>query len=601
MTTPLESAGPSASRDDLLRLVREGGVSSRFQPIVDLFSGEVFGYEVFSRGRAPFEDPRFMFEKAWEWGLSLDLDCLCRAQALTGIAQFLPTVPNRKFFLNISPHIFDDERFQKGFTLSKLLEAGLDQRRVVLEIAETTPVRDYAQFERMVRHYFDQGFSIALNHFGAGHNGLITLVASSPNYVKLDYGLISQIDSHTYKQHLVNSLRSFASNVESVVIAQGVETVQELETLVRLGIRYAQGYFLGRPEPEPRPLSNQIRDTLKRFFELFHYPHVSNENSIINILMRPPTVEPRTTTCEQMDIFFREDPSVDHVVVVADNEPQGILTRQHFYTSVGGPFGFSVFQKRFADELAKTTPLMVNERMEITDLGRLAMTRSRDDVYDPVLVTDGANHFLGTITMKQLLFKFINFEIRVAADSNPLTNLPGNRIIAQWIEHAMNNPPFTIVYGDLDHFKEYNDVYGFAQGDKMIRLAAKVLSDHMSNPAGSQEVGHIGGDDFVVICRTILPEDDLAAICVDFDQRKRPLFHADDIERGYYESETREGGMGNVPVVTLTLAVLTSENVKVRFDFEQVAQAAATLKKQAKHINTKTRRSGFLIDRRTYI
>jgi diguanylate cyclase (GGDEF)-like protein len=598
---PSENAGSSVTRDDLLRLIREQGVAPRFQPIVDLFSGEVFGYEVFSRAKPPFENPRLLFEKAWEWGLSLDLDCLCRAQALKAIAEFIPRVPHKKFFLNVSPHIFEDERFQKGFTLSKLTETGLDQRRVVLEIAETSPVRDYAQFERMVRHYFEQGFSIALNHFGAGQNGLITLVASSPNYVKLDYGLISKIDTHIYKQHLVNSIRSFAANVESVVIAQGVETEAELETLIRLGVRYAQGYLLGRPEPEPLPIAKHLRDKLKRFFEMFNYPHVSNENSIINILMRPPMIEPHTTTCEQMDVFFREDPSVDHVVIVENDQPQGILTRQHFYTSVGGPFGFSVVQKRYADELAKTSPLTVNERMEITDLGRLAMTRTRDDVYEPVLVTDGAHKFLGSSTMKQLLFKFISFEIRVAADSNPLTNLPGNRIISQWIEHAMDSPPFTIIYADLDHFKEYNDVYGFAQGDRMIRLAARTLSDHFSNPAGSQEVGHIGGDDFVVICKTLVPEDDLERVCADFDERKKSLFQADDLERGYYQTETREGAIGDILLVTLSLAVLTSENIKARFDLEQVAQVAASLKKQAKQANTKTRRSGFLMDRRTYI
>lgn len=589
-----------ATREDLARIIREERITPLFQPIVDLFSGEVFGYEVFSRGEAPFENSRVMFEKAHEWELSFDLDCACRLRAFRVIAALGPEFLHKKFFINISPNIFAEHGFAKGFTLAKLKELGLDQRRIVLEISEAAPVADYDRFEEMIRHYFDQGFSISVDNFGAGHNGLVTLVAAAPNYVKLDYALVSEINTHVYKQHLVKSIRSFASNVESIVIAGGVETAAELETLVRLGVRFAQGYLLAKPCAQPGGVNPETEDTLRRFFEIFHYPHVTNENSIVGITMCPPILEPGRVTCAEMDRMFRKDTAIDHVIFARDGHPAGMLTRRHFYSAIGGPYGYEEHQGQYADELTTSSPLTVNERMELTSLGRLAMTRPRDEVYDPVLVVNSANKVLGTITMKQLLYKFINFEIRIAADSNPLTNLPGNRIIEKWISNALENPPFTIIYGDLDRFKEFNDAYGFAQGDRMIKLAARVLAEAFANPAGSQEVGHIGGDDFVVIQHTIVPEEQLAAVVRNFDELKKELFRPEDIERGHYRAEDRAGKQVDVPLVTLSLAIITSENVKGHFTLEQVSAVAASLKKRVKGINARTNHSGFLHERRTY-
>lgn len=588
-------------REELGRTIDEGRIIPFFQPIIDLFSGEVFAYEVFSRAPAPYDNPRLMFCKACEFGLSLDLDYACRAQALQAIAKFQATQPHKKFFLLVDPRLFAGQEFRKGFTLSKIKELQIDQKRVVIEVSEASPDLDHEQFERMVKHYVDQGFSIALDNFGAGHKGLVTLVAAAPNYVKLDYALISEINKKAYKQHLVRSIRGFASNVESILIASGVESVEELETLMRLGVRFAQGYLLGRPMPVPSEADPTVIRTLHCLFDIFNYPRVANDNSIYNITIHPPVMQPGTITCEAMDEFFRADPAIDHVVFANNRQPVGILTRQMFYTSLGGPVQYASVQNKFAEELAKENPLTVHERMEITALGRLAMTRPRDEVYEPVIVVDSTNCLIGTITMKQLLYKFINYEIRIAADSNPLTNLPGNRIIDQWIEQALESPPFTIVYADLDRFKEFNDAYGFAQGDKMIKYAARILCESFPSIGGASQVGHIGGDDFVVVARTLLEEDELAKVCQVFDERKRELFSEEDYNRGYYQAEDRAGRMSNVPLVTVSFAVITSDNLKTRATLEQISQIAASLKKRVKTMNAETHASGFVHDRRTYI
>lgn len=588
------------TRDALVEIIQAGRLTPLFQPIVDLFSGEIYGYEIFTRGSAPFENPREMFDRAREWGLSFELDCACRKKGLVKVASLSDTFKNRKFFLNTDPHIFTDAHFEKGHTRSQLKELGLEQRQIVLEISETAPVEDYPQFEKMIRHYFDQGFAIALDNFGAGQKGLVTLVAASPNFVKLDYALVSGVQERSYKQHLVKSVLSFASNVESTVIAEGVETQGELETLIRLGVRYGQGFLLGRPAEEPGELEPVVSSLLRGAFQHCRYPRVHNEYSIVHILMMPPTIEAESVSCREMDRLFREDSGIDHFVIVKNNQPMGILTRQSFYTALGGPTQSGEFEELKVDVIAKSDPLCVNERLELDALGQLAMTRSRQDVYDPVIVMDDANQFMGTITMKQLLYNFINFEVRAAVERNPLTNLPGNRAIEKWLGEILDRPPFTIIYADLDRFKEFNDVYGFSQGDQIIKLAAQVLTQAFSDSAQTRMIGHIGGDDFVIICDSILPDALHERACRAFDEGKRTFFAGEDAERGYYLAQNRKGDQERVPLVTISLAVLTSDNIRGHISLDEVAHVAASLKKRIKKINAEKNASGFLHDRRKY-
>lgn len=590
-----------AARAELEHIIAEGLIEPHFQPIVDLFSGEIYGYEVLSRAPAPFQNPLALFQKALEWGLSWELEIECLTVAFRKIARFIPDLPSSKFFLNISPHIFSHPRFQSEFAQFHLQEQfGDNHRRLVFEITETTPINDHQRFRETLQHYRSQGFGIALDDFGAGHSSLVALVSVSPEYVKLDRAIVSNIQAESYKQHLLRSVISFTSNVESKLIAEGIETLDELETLVRLGIRYGQGFFLARPEPDPRNLKSKVQSALRSVFDQLHCPLVSTEHSIASMTLRPPCFPTRTMTCEELDRFFRNSPAIDHVVVVSDDFPQGVITRQFFYSKGSGQFGFSLIQKKYIEMLCPSDPLTVNERMEVSTLGRLAMNRSHEDLYDPVIVTNSMGKFVGSITMKQLLNQFIHVEVQTATDRNPLTNLPGNHAIEQWLHDAMETPPFTVVYADLDHFKEYNDVYGFAQGDRMIKLTAQTLSEHPALKPYLVKCGHIGGDDFVLVSRNVLPENALQIVCEAFEEQKKALFHPEHVQAGFYRAENREGKTEELALVTLSLAVISSDNLRGPSSLEQISVLAASLKKRIKMLNAQTRTSGFLVDRRIY-
>ncbi len=258
--TPASPAGMHLSR-----LIARQQLTSLFQPIVALHTGEPYGYEVLSRGTPPLQSPERMFQLAKELGRSWDLERACRFEALRRIAELAAEPePLPRFFLNVSPDIFFDRRFAEGFTRRLLRTHGIDQHHIVFELTEKESIVDQRNFERVLRHYRRQGFRIALDDFGAGYSGLKTLVACTPQFLKLDISIVRGIDTSPFQQHLVRSLLQFADNVRMCVIAEGIERYQELRTLVRLGVPLGQGFLLARPASQPRPLHPRMRWMLQR-------------------------------------------------------------------------------------------------------------------------------------------------------------------------------------------------------------------------------------------------------------------------------------------------------------------------------------------------
>jgi len=227
-------------------------IQAQFQPIVDLARGEVLGYEMLSRGPSPFHSPLALFDFARQRGRTWEVECACRLAALGAIAALPESLRARSlFFINVSPEVFEDPRFEAGFTLAALEEQGLSQSRIVIEITERDSIADYARFEAAIAHYGNQGFRIALDDFGSGHSGLITLLSSRPHYLKLDMAVTRNIHQDLYKQKIVKSVVALAENIGAELIAEGVESDSELDVLLAYGVRHAQGFLFGRPSSEP--------------------------------------------------------------------------------------------------------------------------------------------------------------------------------------------------------------------------------------------------------------------------------------------------------------------------------------------------------------
>lgn len=176
-------------------------------------------------------------------------------------------------------------------------------------------------------------------------------------------------------------------------------------------------------------------------------------------------------------------------------------------------------------------------------------------------------------------------------DNNPLTRLPGNTSIQHAIEDAMGKP-LAVCYLDINHFKPYNDSYGFSHGDEVIRMTARIMSNAVRE-SGSGFCGHIGGDDFVFI----VPAERIESVCQTvishFDLIVLDMFDEETKARGSYPGYNRKGEREDIPLLSISIAVVPMDMPKIQHA-AKVSEVAAELKRLAKD----SKGSRFVIDQR---
>lgn len=177
---------------------------------------------------------------------------------------------------------------------------------------------------------------------------------------------------------------------------------------------------------------------------------------------------------------------------------------------------------------------------------------------------------------------------------SPLSGLPGNTTITEEIASRMaRGAPFALLYADIDHFKEFNDYYGFARGDRLITRLAEIVEAATGRDGCDRFVGHIGGDDFVVIAPCEDAEPLASRIAGQFDRRITSLYDRDDRERGYLEVRNRRGNLVHIPLATLSIGIVNVAPGRFA-GAVAVARAAAEMKAVAKRQTGST----WAVDRR---
>ncbi|MFC3804232.1 EAL domain-containing protein [Cohnella sp. GCM10012308] len=237
---------------ELERLLENQALRSVYQPIVDIRERRPLGYEALSRpmNTDVFNGPLPLFEFAERAGKDYALDRLARERAISGSAGL---AKEQKLFLNLSPRIIDAPQFAPWKTLALLESHGLTPDQVVFEITERSSIRDFGSVQRVLAHYRSQGYKIAIDDVGAGYSSLLSIVELRPDYIKVDRSIVSGLHADTFKEHMLGTLVEAADRMGIALIAEGVETQQELDKLISMGVHYAQGYLLGRPGPMAGP------------------------------------------------------------------------------------------------------------------------------------------------------------------------------------------------------------------------------------------------------------------------------------------------------------------------------------------------------------
>jgi len=237
------------NKQDLQRIILEKQITTVFQPIWDLDKRIPHGFEALCRGPSGTElrSPAALFDIARKSNLLFELDHLCRRQALEAAGARAQLSKEYKLFINTLPFSIRDPRFQ-GKDLIDLFD-GIDlaPEQIVLEVTESDAIDNFPLFVNAMKDFMDLRCLVAIDDMGAGYSGLDKIVHLRPHYVKLDMGLIRDIHTSFVKQQLVQTFKSLADKIDAKLIAEGIESKEELEVVRRIGVNFIQGNLLAKP------------------------------------------------------------------------------------------------------------------------------------------------------------------------------------------------------------------------------------------------------------------------------------------------------------------------------------------------------------------
>lgn len=563
-------------------LLEQNRFETVYQPIVSLRSGGILGWEALTRGpqESYFRSPDIIFSFAEEAGLLYPLEKVCRQLAIRNVGDL---GQEQKLFLNIHPRTICDPNFVKGETIKLISALGVRPSNIVFEITERHSIKDFSYFNRTLEHYRNQGFMIAIDDAGSGFSCLQSIAEIKPDYIKLDMSLIRNINKNAVKRCLIETFITFAEKIDCTIIAEGIETEEEMSTLTKIGVHYGQGYYLGRPK---FPKAN-----LEEVVEVQVLQWVSNGRSrgwkhpfpVGDITENSLSVEKTILVREVKKII--DDNELNGIVVVENGKPVGLVMRYHLDRYLGSQYGVPLYFDRPISVLMDNTPLVTEENSPIEIVSQAAMNREKLKLYDYIIVTKNQN-LKGVVSVQMLLDTMTKIRLEMAKGSNPLTGLPGNIAIEQEIlRRAREKDVFTVIYLDLDYFKTYNDKYGFENGDRVLLFIANLLNSVIKKYSSETDfIGHIGGDDFIIITSPEKSDIICNKVARYFDRLIRTFYTHEDRVSGKISGCDRCGNEARFPLMSISMAIIDCGGYYFLNDPKKISEKAAQLKKYAKSI-----------------
>lgn len=562
----------------LSSILAQSGLHSLFQPIISLSERRILGYEALSRGpsNSPLHSPVALFAVARQAGRLSELEIACRHSACKRFSeQQLPG----KLFLNVSPESLLEATHQPGRTLQLLQDFGIPPSQVVIELTEQTPIDDFQLLQNALHHYRDMGFSIALDDLGAGYSSLRLWSELRPDYVKIDRHFIDGIHQDALKREFVGSILQIAKASRAQVIAEGIEMFEELAVLTEMGVDLVQGYLLCRPQEQPP------RDA-RTMMPKHDNPSVAlnDEGSDLSALLNEqPAVARNTPTANVLEAFRRQANLNSLAVLDEQGQPCGIVHRHSLSDALLKPFATDLFARKPISRLMNDDFLAVELSQSLQQVSRLITSRARQRIEEDFIITLNGQ-YLGLGRVIDVLKLITELKIQQARYANPLTLLPGNVPIQQCLTRLLQQGRESVIcYVDIDSFKPFNDIYGYGRGDEVLLCLAQCLNDRVD--PSRDFVGHIGGDDFLLV---LGPEDwrrRLNQLLDDFHSQCRRFYRSEHLEAGCFVAPNRQGVRQEFPLLSLSIGVvhLYSEACG-QLDSSQLAELASQAKHHAKNV-----------------
>jgi EAL domain-containing protein (putative c-di-GMP-specific phosphodiesterase class I)/GGDEF domain-containing protein len=532
------------------RLMASQSIVIAFQPLIDVMSQEVYGYEALARPpkSAGFAHIGELLIIATAANRRLQLEFHLAIQAMI---QFTALKLSGRLFVNLSPEALGHPECQVVALLDALRSHALPYQRVVIELTEQHTTEHPQILQRNLDQLRLRGVTLALDDFAAGYNGLLHWLDRQPDIVKIDRAMLSGIDQHPKKYRFVRSVVQLAKESGARVVAEGVEHAAEARVLVELGVDFLQGYLFGQPSTDPiRAVPDATLSELG-----FNARGTRTQQGLIQTLIQPAPCVQMTERLDAVMALFLADPQLRALPVLDGSLPVGIAWRHDLMNLYASPYGRPLNERRSISRLMDRHPVIVDESESLTLLSRRISERDHRNFHDVFIITR-QRAYAGVGQLIDLLRLYTTEQVRQAQHLNPLSGLPGNVPINEALESWLQaGTAFTLVYADLDYFKAINDYYGYQRGDRVLLLLAQILNDHI-HPA-HDFLGHVGGDDFVILFQSPDWRGQCAQIIQAFDQQIPNLYDEADRARGFIETTDREGQPKKFPFCSLTLAALT--------------------------------------------
>lgn len=564
-----------------------------FQPIVNIYTGACFGYEALLRNYndAGFESIQEIFDTAYHKQTLFKLDLLLRAKAIqkfTTIKDYQKT----KLFFNLDNRSILMPDYLPGITSHILKSFNITPDLICFEISERHELDWPQDIKAILNQYKAQAYKIAIDDFGIGYSGLQLLYNCEPDFIKIDRFFINGIAEDSKKKLFVAKVLNLAHILGITVIAEGVETEKEYFFCKEIGCDYVQGYFVQKPTTEV----NELKDKYEKI--VFLNKHDRRDRTKDHKLlseemeyMEPICLYNHKKSCftdmsTVFETFRRCKNNTFFPVVNGHNEPIGLIRERELKEYVYSKYGKDLLLNKGSGKTLMDFVVRCPVSEIHTKIEKILEYFAMDENSEGILLTENGK-YLGFLSARSLLKVINEKNIAIARDQNPLTKLPGNTMVHEYIEHMLtdSHSAYVIAYFDFDNFKPFNDCYGFRQGDRAILLFADILKK-----ASSTErffIGHIGGDDFFAGFKVTDEEKNhihnrLRHIVNKFREDALSLFEVFDRERGYIVSTDRDGAKRKFPLLSVSAAVLDKPANSVNLTLEKLGGIIADLKKKAK-------------------
>lgn len=468
-----------------------------FQPIIHSHSGKIFAVEALIRNvhKTDYIDTiQNLFDLAFEEDILYEIDLLLREKAIKKFSYI--KIENLKLFYNLDNRIIYNKNFSPGNTSKILNKYNLSKNTICFELSEQGTHIEQNALSTMIQTYKKSNYQIAIDDFGIGVSGLKLLYFSEADTIKLDRFFITNIDNDSKKKLFCSSIVEMAHTMGMKVIAEGVERENEFYTCKEIGVDFIQGFLVQRPTVQ----IEDIEPIYKNITKLIHNDQRTDLGTFIDKkyiqYIDPLDV---TTSLHGLFLYFKEHPNNTFAPIIDEYKNLlGVIYEIDIKKISYSQYGLSLAKN---NNMSSTLKKYVKKVLAVESSWGIDKTLNRFNHTKKdtsgIFITNG-DKYKGFIDLKSLLILSHKRNVEIASNQNPLTKLPGNQQIENFIHENLSKKQHQtahMLYFDFNDFKPFNDYYGFRQGDRAILIFSELIQKKYPNDAF---IAHIGGDDFFI-------------------------------------------------------------------------------------------------------